>query len=442
MLCFELRCAGSEDDADTRSLSIDEQGRDVLLRFGKEPHQLRTTRRSFSSEYEARSFVAAISEAHLAAGYVPVTSPGYIQPPPAEDALLVRMAAGDEDAYLVFADALLERGDPRGDLIALFANDPSSLGVRSTLQTWLASDAELLAGPLTARLPRMKPTWKLGYLESIHVAFDYLRDSAEFSAASLLASAFCHPSTRLLRQLTVGEPAQRGRDYGAVLTTIAASGPDALRTLSIGELDTYSDWHPDPTLGDASGLWLALPNLEDVTFEGTGLTLGVIHAPKLRRLAVRSRTFPAEPLRAIARAALPNLESLELWICDADSNSGSTREDLERLLLHPHPRLAHLALCNASIADEICRWVIRSPIAAELRVLDLSSGTLGDDSAYSLIMARDKFPNLDILDVSENVLSTTACGHLTDVFPKVRCSDQKNARHVSHSERTPDDDDW
>jgi uncharacterized protein (TIGR02996 family) len=439
MLRFELHRTGAPDaQFSPRSLSIEEQGREVLLRFGKEP-RLRTTRRSFSSEYEARSFVAVIAKTHLAADYVQAPAHGHILAP-SEDVLVARMAAGDEDAYVVYADALLERGDPRGELIALFAKDPGALRLRAEFQSWLANYTELLAGPLAARLPHLQATWRLGFLESIRVAFDYIRDREDFSAASLLAAAFHHPSTRFLRGLAVGSPGRHRTGYEDVLATIAAVGPDALRTLSIGELDAHNDWVPDPELGDASDLWLALPYLDDVTFEGSALTLGVMHAPTLRRLTIRTRRFPMEPLRAIVRAALPNLEQLEIWIGDTNFDAGTTREDLERLLLRGvYPRLVHLALCNASIADEICALVIRSPTAHGLRVLDLSNGTLGDASAYALIQARDQLPNLGLLDVSENCLSETACRHLGDVFPKVRCSAQKHERRVSLSERTEDD---
>jgi uncharacterized protein (TIGR02996 family) len=94
------------------------------------------------------------------------------------------------DAYLVLADALTGRGDPRGELIAIqhgLAAKPGDGELTSKQDDILYQHHTRLLGPLEAS----SVVWQRGYFRTAEVA------------AELLADTLAHPSARFLAELAV-----------------------------------------------------------------------------------------------------------------------------------------------------------------------------------------------------------------------------------------------
>jgi len=425
-----------------KSLVVSRHGNTVLVRAGKEPKTRLGTRRMASAE-SAAAYVTNLVASHLRVGYV-LASNEEIDPAAVvarsagdDEPLLARMAAGDADAFYVYADQLLERGDPRGQLMALLALPSSDSRARDGLSALIEQHPDVLAGPLAGRLDRSDATWRHGFLDGLRIAYDFGADDTSFDAAQLLAEVFAHPSSRLLRSLTVGVPTSGEVVYDDVIDVIASGAPETLSTLFIGDFS-----YPDETemswakVGDASSLWLALPNLEDVTFQGAEIALGVLEAPSLRRLALRTGGLKKEPVQAITNGLLPRLEELELWLGDAGYGAEVTDTDLAGILAGRLPSLTRLAIKNAHVETELCELIVASRALPKLRALDLSLSTLDDDGAAVLLRSRHCLAGLEVLDVSRCCLSPSMCGELRSSFPMVRLDSQRgaDARYVAVSE--------
>jgi hypothetical protein len=70
-------------------------------------------------------------------------------------------------------------------------------------------------------------------------------------------------------------------------------------------------------------------------------------------------------------------------------------------------------------SDAICEALATSPLAAQLEVIDLSYGTLGDDGIRALLANRDRFPKLQRLIVSSTWVSDAAVAELEAWGPTV-----------------------
>jgi uncharacterized protein (TIGR02996 family) len=398
----------------TKSFVVSQSGSVALFLWGKSP---RVGARSFASAAIAREYITRIVAAHVAAGYA-LVSEEEIDPrsaPPAREPLAARMAAGDDDAYLVYADQLAARGDPRGELIVLQASDDPRAAEKQAIL--LDAHQTALAGPLAWRLESSHVEWRLGFVDHLRVGFAF-GDPTTFSAAESLAEIFAHPCASLLRSLTVGlpsDPNEGAADYDAVLGVIGTAAPETLRRLHVGDFES-----PDEiaigrvSLGDASALWLGLPDLEELTLHGCHLTLGLDRAPRLKSLTIRSGGGSARG--------------------GADVTAG----DLDAILSGERlPSLVDLTLRGAPDTDAICDRLARSTLLSRLRVLDLASGTMTDEGAAHLLAAA---PRLERLDVSGNRLSAEARERLAPLAADVKAGDQRSTDEEGRADDAYDDD--
>lgn len=76
------------------------------------------------------------------------------------------------------------------------------------------------------------------------------------------------------------------------------------------------------------------------------------------------------------------------------------------------PALRELALTNCERADELCEALVRSPLAAQLRAVDFSYGTMTAVGAAILVEHRDKLANVERWDFELNYLPPDACTQL------------------------------
>ncbi len=151
-------------------------------------------------------------------------------------------------------------------------------------------------------------------------------------------------------------------------------------------------WIDNP---DLSPLLTAYPDLEYLLVRGIGgLSLGSLQHDKLRFLGIESGGLPQHILEEVLNAKLPELTHLELWLGDSYYGFNFGLEALQPLLQGKlFPKLAYLGLCDSEITDEIAQAIVDAPILDQLKGLDLSMGTLGDEGAQAL-MASEKVRQL------------------------------------------------
>ncbi|GAA2874160.1 hypothetical protein Acy02nite_32160 [Actinoplanes cyaneus] len=193
-----------------------------------------------------------------------------------------------------------------------------------------------------------------------------------------------------------------------------------LRALFIGEMSSEECEVSWIRHGDITPLLTAFPRLEHLWVRGAdGLELTPIRHESLRELVFQSAGLPAGVVRAIGAAALPALESLELWLGVGRHGGDVTVADLAPILAgRSLPALTRLGLRNAEIADEIAEAVAAAPVVAGLRVLDLSMGMLSDRGGEALL-AGQPLTHLETLDLSHHFLSAELARRLVEELPAV-----------------------
>jgi hypothetical protein len=178
---------------------------------------------------------------------------------------------------------------------------------------------------------------------------------------------------------------------------------------------------------DVAPLFEAYPRLEHFCVRGgEGLGLGSPRHARLKSLVVQTGGLDAGVVRALARAELPALEHLELWLGEEHYGGNVRVADLAPILSGQlFPSLKYLGLRNSEIADDIAAALLHAPVLDRIRVLDLSMGTLGDEGAAALI-ANPAVAKLELLDVHHHFCSEEMVARLGQLGIKVNTDERQN----------------
>lgn len=225
-----------------------------------------------------------------------------------------------------------------------------------------------------------------------------------------LKSLLENPKATNLRALIIGDwrTAYEEGESNEIVAAIAASGDKlkGLEALFIGDIigeECELSWIVET---DMSPLWAALPNLREFRVRGgTGLSLGDLRHERLSRLVIESGGLPANVVKEIGQAQLPNLEHLELWLGERNYGWDGNVEDFAPIFSgEPFPALRHLGLRNFENTDALAKLLADAPILDRIESLDLSLGTLGDEGAAAL-SASPKVARLIRLDIHHHYVS-------------------------------------
>ncbi len=357
----------------------------------------------------------------------------------------------DTQTYLVYADWLSQRGDPRGELITLQhaqqerrparravagsgrdqedergGGDPE---LAAAIERLLWEHGQEWVGPAAAQPKQAVLEWELGHVRAVRFKYDDYGAYSEQGA--LLKELVSRPAGRLLRridhELFAGDQSAAG-----IIEALAETRPPALRELSLCDYEAccLSDLNGISWLecGDVSPLYAALPRLEELTLMGV-VELGArVELPALRRFALRTGTLTRASLAAIVAADWPELEELELWFGDSNYGAECEAGDVAPLLDGARlPKLRSLGLRNAELADELCALLPQSKLLPRLRALDLSMGTLGSRGARALAEHAAAFRHLERLDVSQSYLGEADLARLAAFGPALVATEQRVA---------------
>jgi uncharacterized protein (TIGR02996 family) len=354
----------------------------------------------------------------------------------------------DTSAYSVLGDWLQGQGDPRGELIAL-----QLAGKDKQAKALIQKQADYFLGGLADHQQTHDGTgqpafeWRYGYIHGLRLSHNHYADEAfDGSLAEVLDLVLRHPSGRFLTEITFGfnnDPNED--DLQDLIDLLAKRAPPTLRKLHFGDYryagggavgqygnDTEISWY---SIGNLGKLWKAVPGLRTLITQGGssdsamggGLQLGKIELPNLAHAEFRTGGLEKANARAIATAAFPNIEHLDIWYGDDSYGGNATLADVELLLARTDlPKLRHLGLMNSQFADELPAVLAAGRLLPQLRELDLSMGCMTDAGARAIAQHRDAFQHLDKLVVSLNYLSRAGAAALKGVAKIVDAGKQRD----------------
>ncbi len=335
--------------------------------------------------------------------------------PSERDALEAAIRADRDDGatYDVYADWLLARGDPLGELIALERRDdpalrPRVLELRDELVRWPEDNAidYGFRNDFTT-------SWHWGLWQRVAIRCSSGMTDGRYETPELAQFAFGHRVCVALRELAfelydwrfgypdVDVPSPLGAAEGH------AWAPE-LHTLHVGSPDAFSLGEYNSRLGRCSAaISRIFPGLRTLALFAAELELAELELARLTELQIFSTGLTAERLAELCGARVPALGRLVL---DAG------HEELAFAELAPifdgdvFRRLVSLSLRGDGEADELVRSLPGSPLAARLQHLELP---LSDDGAIALSAAV--LPRLRSLSV--HGIGEQARARLASRFP-------------------------
>jgi len=180
----------------------------------------------------------------------------------------IREEPGNLEAYLVLADALLQGGHPRGELIALMARGVGSARV------------EELTSLLLPSLGDARCEWRWGFVSE-----------ASRVSAAVAGSLLRDPGARFLERLQIQ----------STLSALCRLGAESLRKLHV---TSYGE------VADLAAVARAFPRLEMFQLHVDGVKGSGAPFRQLERLDLFLRSDAPSTAQAVAAAELPVLQTL------------------------------------------------------------------------------------------------------------------------------------
>ena len=243
--------------------------------------------------------------------------------------MTIRIAQPHRDApssdWTVYADALQEANDPRGELIVL--NQAVAKGMApADRDAYVANHRDALFGSAAKQFAAFRVTW-IGCLVD---AVEILIGPAELAERVMIAF-LGSPLALTARSIAlVGLPQRDAIDLEPVVAMLIERWPAACRALALVDqratettMLASRDFDPDGnlvTFGPLGGVWKHVEHIRIEVADSHQLDLGTIDAPELRSFALRSLRYATgyggdSPISAVLAAARwPKLTSFELRI--------------------------------------------------------------------------------------------------------------------------------
>lgn len=217
-----------------------------------------------------------------------------------DEGFFAEIAATPDDPgpYLVYADALMERGDPRGDLISIqhaleTASWTAAADLRRREAALVEANRDAWLGPVLDVLEPSAIRWRLGFVHAARV-----RTEHELAAVMALP----HAASTLV-ELRIGGPEDDNGAWPSYQDVIfALPFHPALRRLYVTDVDPRGIDRAAPVELDAR-----VQGLETLVVQARALRLELDATPsRLRELVLLVRQFDE---RVLARCSWPRLAS-------------------------------------------------------------------------------------------------------------------------------------
>ena len=321
----------------------------------------------------------------------------------------IRAARDDAGPHLVYADWLLGKGDPRGELIVAqhqLAQAPSDRRLQLAAGKVLAAHADYFVPAGLADARNSEAAWQLGYLDRVRLA---RRSNRAAELEPVLVELLAHPSARFIRHLVLGPLGDHAAfNYAPLVAAIADAAPPLLAELVVGDFTPRDTTLAFTRIGNATPLVKALPELRRLVLRGGAVSLSAaLRHDRLEELAIA--TTDARTLFAkLARGRMPALRSLSIAAPDLEP----TATELAHLLSgQVAPSLRRLALRDTIQTSRILDAILVAPQFAKLESLALPGGDLADAAVPGLVARVATWRHVE-LDLAGNRLGPIAARHL------------------------------
>jgi uncharacterized protein (TIGR02996 family) len=351
--------------------------------------------------------------------------------PPLEAAILAD--PDDPEAYLVYADWLIEQGDPRGRLIELDVRGRGDAGA-AAVRAWIAQHARRLNDGISRELERqaVKVTWCFGFWHAATVH----GERHENLLARVDQLLGCE-SAAFLRELRLVQPNLRQPTFQPIVEGLPARPLSVLRALDLSGI-ARGHWPPVEL-----GALAALPRLTRLVVPPGAFRLGHELPERLVELELVLDSDHAEAFAELLRRPWPRLARLIVRPVRGGRLHSEAVHELLRVR-DGFPALRHLALPGAAYARGLIVPLAHAPLVAQLETLDLSYGALGVTDAVQLVEHWAAFRHLDHLDLRYQAFDGDSRQILNGLAPPL--SIDREARRTSGYEELepdePDDDDY
>ncbi|MFE7357348.1 STM4015 family protein [Streptomyces sp. NPDC057543] len=203
-----------------------------------------------------------------------------------------------------------------------------------------------------------------------------------------------------------GESYEETSSYPIDLVIGAADRLTSLEAVFVGDMILEQNEISWIEQSDVTALLTAFPGLLELGVRGgSELVFPPSKHERLRSLTIETGGLPVGVIRGILDSELPALERLDLWLGVSAYGGDADVADLAPLLSGSRfPALTHLGLRNSELQNEIATAVAGAPVVAQLRVLDLSNGTLGDEGGAALLDGQP-LTHLERLDLHHHFMT-------------------------------------
>ena len=352
----------------------------------------------------------------------------------------------DRDAYTVYADWLMEQGDPRGELISLQLGNKEGQAKKL-----LEKHQDYFLGPLAEhqkvrddngnnaashlrtsaqekewqKLAEQAFFWRNGFIHRVRLSHNSYSDTEwKGKTADVLEQLFAHPSGRFVVELSFqsnGDP--NDNDLQDIIDAIGKKAPATIRKITFGDNIDQISWHHT---GDLGKLWKSVPNLRTLDIETGEFEVGKMVAPKLEKARFITGGLSSSCGKNIATATMPNIKHLEIYYGTDDYGGDCSIKQVKPLLDRTDlPKLEYLGLKNSMFQNDLAKAIPTAKILKQLKTLDLSLGTMTDEGAEALAAHPDAFKHLDVLDLTRNFLSKKGIALVKNLAKKVITADQE-----------------
>lgn len=326
-------------------------------------------------------------------------------------------AADDPAPWAVYADWLLEQGDPLGELAACTDDGEASSRFGDQL-------LELGIAPEYVTIERRYGFPRSATLKS---TAEDIGDPSEMAEATR-AVRTCSTG-RFIDVLRFGLAGYTDKnDWASTLRVLAeAPHPERIRELYFNVYE-YTDCEISwATMGDLTGLFEPFPNLEVLHLKsGAGGTLGALDLPSLRTFIRESGGLADTEIDSIVNARWPKLAHLEIWFGSPGYGAASTVASIRPILDGKGlPALRHLGIVNCVWVEDAIEALAHSKILPRLHSLDLSKGILARRGVELLREHAGAFRHLASIELTQNLLEPEEAAQIREVLDNVIVCDQR-----------------
>lgn len=300
----------------------------------------------------------------------------------------VQRDSENPQALSVLADALLETGEPLGELIRLQLDGRTEEAltlIGANARRWLGDESRLL---------RLAPTWRRGFI-----------DSAVVATIEDIEALFASPVARLLRVLTIDH--QFADRLTTAFDALCQRGPDALRRVTFG---TERHVHFTEATVEVAELLRALA-LESLDVRSWRADLAAASSQSLLHLALTMEIAGEAVAESLATAHFPSLASAELTL-------PFERLDLPISLLNGDaaPRVKSLIIRGVLWPEQVHELSV-SPLLAGMAHLKLQ---VASETSWheALVEASERFGHLRTLEIRGPRSSEEWVSLVKDALPR------------------------